>query len=116
MGAPLPAAVAQNRAPDGVARRGRQARVGRRMTTREPHRRASELIGALRRPGPAEDLDAQDGGRAGVSEPCRPTWQTHVREPSLTALLACLLLLTFVITPLLGLAVIGQLAAGVIWT
>jgi hypothetical protein len=43
-------------------------------------------------------------------------WQARVREPSLTALLACLLLLTFVMTPLVGLGVIGQLAAGVIWT
>lgn len=42
-------------------------------------------------------------------------WQERVREPSLTALLACLLLLTFVVTPLVGLGVIGQLAAGVIW-
>ena len=42
-------------------------------------------------------------------------WQERVREPSLTALLACLLLLTFVVTPLVGLGVIGQFAAGVIW-
>jgi Ion channel len=42
-------------------------------------------------------------------------WQERVREPSLTTLLACLLLLTFVVTPLVGLGVIGQLAAGVIW-
>ena len=38
-----------------------------------------------------------------------------MREPSLTALLTCLLLLTFVVTPLVGLGVIGQLAAGMIW-
>jgi len=43
------------------------------------------------------------------------SWQKRVRELSLTALLACLLLLTFVVTPLVGLGVIGQLAAGVIW-
>src|SRR5882724_7823456 len=42
-------------------------------------------------------------------------WQGRVREPSLTALLACLLLLTFVVTPLVELSVIGELAAGVIW-
>ena len=42
-------------------------------------------------------------------------WQERVREPSLTALLACLLLLIFVVTPLVGLGVIGQLAAGVLW-
>jgi hypothetical protein len=42
-------------------------------------------------------------------------WQERVREPSLTALLACLLLLTFVVTPLVELGVIGQLTAGVIW-
>ena len=42
-------------------------------------------------------------------------WRERVREPSLTALLACLLLLTFVVTPLVELGVIGQLAAGVIW-
>jgi len=41
-----------------------------------------------------------------------PIWQARAREPCLTALLACLLLLTFVITPLVGLGVIGQLAAG----
>jgi hypothetical protein len=41
--------------------------------------------------------------------------QERVREWSLTALLACLLLLTFVLTPLVGLGVIGQFAAGVIW-
>jgi hypothetical protein len=45
----------------------------------------------------------------------RPAWQERVREPSLTALLACLLLLTFVVTPLVGLGVIGQVAAGVSW-
>jgi ion channel len=45
-----------------------------------------------------------------------PTWKAHAREPSLTALLACLLLLTFVMTPLVGQGVIGQLAAAVIWT
>ncbi len=43
-------------------------------------------------------------------------WREWVREPSLTALLACLLLLTFVVTPLVELGVIGQLAAGVIWS
>src|SRR5258706_2949896 len=71
-----------------------------------------------RRVGPAEDLGAQDAGGVGVSERLdrQPTWQARVREPSLTALLACLLLLTFVMTPLVGLGVIGQLAAGVIWT
>ena len=42
-------------------------------------------------------------------------WQERVREPSLTALLVFLLLLSFVVTPLVGLGVIGQLAAGVIW-
>jgi hypothetical protein len=42
-------------------------------------------------------------------------WQERVREPSLTALLACLLLLIFVVTPLVGLGMIGQLAAGVMW-
>src|SRR5258705_5939709 len=42
-------------------------------------------------------------------------WQERVREASLTALLVCLLLLSFVVTPLVGLGVIGQLAAGVIW-
>jgi hypothetical protein len=42
-------------------------------------------------------------------------WQERVREPSLTALLSCLLLLIFVVTPLVGLGVIGQLLAGVIW-
>jgi hypothetical protein len=42
-------------------------------------------------------------------------WQERVREPSLTVLLACLLLLSFVATPLVGLGVIGQLLAGVIW-
>ena len=55
---------------------------------------------------------------AGVSEHLdhQPTWQVRVHEPSLTALLACLLLLIFVVTPLVGLGVIGQLAAGVVWT
>ena len=43
------------------------------------------------------------------------TWYERVREPSLTALLACLLLVTFVVTPLVELGVIGQLAAAVIW-
>src|SRR5437763_15662017 len=43
-------------------------------------------------------------------------WQERVREPSLTSLLACLLLLTFVVTPLVELGVIGQLAADVIWS
>jgi hypothetical protein len=43
-------------------------------------------------------------------------WQERVREPSLTALLACLLLLIFVVTPLVEQGVIGQLAAGVLWT
>lgn len=43
-------------------------------------------------------------------------WQERVREPSLTALLACLLLLIFVVTPLVGLGAIGQFAAGVIWS
>ena len=43
------------------------------------------------------------------------SWQERVREPSLTALLACLLLLIFVATPLVGLGVIGQLTASVIW-
>ncbi len=42
-------------------------------------------------------------------------WQERVRELSLAALLACLLLLTFVVTPLVGLGVIGPLAAGVVW-
>ena len=42
-------------------------------------------------------------------------WQERVREPSLTAFAACLLLLIYVVTPLVGLGVIGQLAAGVIW-
>jgi hypothetical protein len=39
----------------------------------------------------------------------------RVREPALTALLVALVLLTYVITPLVGLGVIGQLAAGVMW-
>src|SRR5258706_2613716 len=42
-------------------------------------------------------------------------WQERVREPSLTAFLVCLLLLTFVVTPLVERNVIGQLAAGVLW-
>ncbi len=42
-------------------------------------------------------------------------WQERVREPSLTAFAACLLLLIYVVTPLVGLGVIGQLAAEVIW-
>ena len=42
-------------------------------------------------------------------------WHERVREPSLTALLACLLFVTFVVTPLVELGVIGQLAAAVIW-
>jgi Ion channel len=42
-------------------------------------------------------------------------WQERVREPSLTALLACLLLLSFVVTPLVGLGVIVPLHADVIW-
>jgi ion channel len=43
------------------------------------------------------------------------SWQERWREPGLTALLSCLLLLTFVVTPLVGLGVIEQVAAGVIW-
>lgn len=42
-------------------------------------------------------------------------WQEGMREPSLTALLACLLVLIFVVTPLVEQGVIGQLAAGVLW-
>jgi hypothetical protein len=42
-------------------------------------------------------------------------WRERAREPSLTALLGCLLLLTFVVTPLVELDVIGQFAAGFIW-
>jgi voltage-gated potassium channel Kch len=42
-------------------------------------------------------------------------WQERMREVSLTVLLACLFLLTFVVTPLVGLGVVGKLAAGVIW-
>jgi Ion channel len=42
-------------------------------------------------------------------------WLERVRDPSLTALLAGLLLLTFVVTPLVGLGVIGQLTVGVMW-
>src|SRR6266566_1326937 len=41
--------------------------------------------------------------------------QERVRELSLTALLVALFLLTFVVTPLVGLGMIGQLAAGIIW-
>src|SRR5713101_3237167 len=39
----------------------------------------------------------------------------RLREVSLTALLVCLLLLTFAVTPLVEQGVIGQLAAGVLW-
>jgi voltage-gated potassium channel Kch len=45
----------------------------------------------------------------------QPAWQERVREPSLTALLACLLFLTFVVTPLVELGAIGQPVAGVMW-
>jgi Ion channel len=41
--------------------------------------------------------------------------QDRVREQSLTALLVCLLLLIFGVTPLVEQGVIGQLAAGVLW-
>jgi hypothetical protein len=41
--------------------------------------------------------------------------QERVRERSLTALLVCLLLLIFAVTPLVEQGVIGQLAAGVLW-
>jgi len=41
--------------------------------------------------------------------------QEDVREKSLTALLVCLLLLIFALTPLVEQGVIGQLAAGVLW-
>src|ERR1700731_3933206 len=41
--------------------------------------------------------------------------QERLREQSLTALLVCLLLLTFAVTPLVEQGVIGQLAAGVLW-
>jgi hypothetical protein len=44
-----------------------------------------------------------------------PPGQERVREQSLTALLVCLLLLTFAVTPLVEQGVIGQLAAGVLW-
>src|SRR4051794_23853882 len=44
-----------------------------------------------------------------------PVPQERLRELSLTGLLGSLLLLTFVVTPLVGLGVIGQFAAGVIW-
>jgi len=43
------------------------------------------------------------------------SWQESMRELSLTGLLACLVLLTFVMTPLVGLDIIGQLAASLIW-
>jgi hypothetical protein len=42
-------------------------------------------------------------------------WQEGVREPSLTALLVGLLLLTFVVTPLVGLGLLRELTAGVLW-
>src|SRR5438105_9485886 len=41
--------------------------------------------------------------------------QERVREQSLTALLVCLLLLIFAVTPLVERGVIGQLAAGLLW-
>jgi len=41
--------------------------------------------------------------------------QERAREQSLTALLVCLSLLMFVVTPLAEQGVIGQLAAGVLW-
>jgi hypothetical protein len=41
--------------------------------------------------------------------------QERLREQSLTALLVCLFLLTFAVTPLVEQGVIGQLAAGVLW-
>jgi hypothetical protein len=44
-----------------------------------------------------------------------PPRQERVREQSLTALLVCLLLLIFAVTPLVEQGVIGQLAAGVLW-
>jgi len=48
--------------------------------------------------------------------PSRPIpRQDRVREQSLTALLVCLLLLIFGVTPLVEQGVIGQLAAGVLW-
>jgi voltage-gated potassium channel Kch len=43
------------------------------------------------------------------------SWQERVREQSLPVLLACLLLLIFVMTPLVGLDVIGPLAASLLW-
>jgi hypothetical protein len=43
------------------------------------------------------------------------SWQERVREPSLTALLGCLLFVIFVVTPLVELGAIGQSAAGVMW-
>ena len=61
-------------------------------------------------PGPAPDTNAMPPAVDSLVP-----WQERVRELSLTALLACLLLFTFVVTPLVGLGVIGQLAAGVIW-
>ena len=42
-------------------------------------------------------------------------WQERMREPSLTALLAALFLLIFVVTPLVEQGAIAQLAAGVLW-
>jgi len=41
--------------------------------------------------------------------------QERVREQSLTALLVCLLLLTFVVTPMVEQGMIGQFAAGLLW-
>jgi len=69
-----------------------------------------EQTAALQPTEPAPDTEAVPPA---VDSPV--SWQERAREPSLTALLACLLLLTFVVTPLVGLGVIGQLAAGVIW-
>jgi hypothetical protein len=43
------------------------------------------------------------------------SWLERVRDPALTALLVCLVLLTFVVTPLVGLGVIGQIEAGMMW-
>jgi voltage-gated potassium channel Kch len=56
-------------------------------------------------------------GRAGliVSEVATNPVQERLREQSLTALLVCLLLLTFAVTPLVEQGVIGKLAAGVLW-
>ena len=45
----------------------------------------------------------------------QPAWRERVREPSLTALLASLLFLTFLVTPLVELGVVGPVVAGVIW-